>query len=332
MSLDLPWSMIDPLPTILWHVLPISRSTQTPHPAQGASRCGDWGSSTFSFGKCCSFKFPSQVDKTSESKECPNIFCFSDFCFPNTFFPNKTSQRITPKIRRLHHEPTCWVKTAGFLLPKVCHGLRRRVFFQHFPNRRQCETDSGRCMADIFTSPQNTVDPCVTSIDGMKEVDAIDHEDDDLKWAPDLFFAWKSWKGISRCLSLVMSPLQSNSHSFSKLKHFNPKSSEASFPNILVPSLFSKLHVLHRKGPTLSTSTRAPVFHGKNRGNRRRHRWSFWNSTPPRPSPQTKCRKWRPTTSPGRSTPLPNEGRPSWVGSFSHAFWKRSSDEWKWRI
>lgn len=108
------------------------------------------------------FKFPSQVDKTSESKECPNIFCFSDFCFPNAFFPNKTAQRITPKIRRLHHEPTCWVKTAGFLLPKVCHGLRRRVFFQHFPNRRQCETDSGRCMADIFTSPQNTVDPCVT--------------------------------------------------------------------------------------------------------------------------------------------------------------------------
>ena len=74
-----------------------------------------------------------------------------------------------------------------------------------------------------------------------------------------------------------MSPLQSNSHSFSKLKHFNPKSSEASFPNILVPSLFSKLHVLHRKGPTLSTSTRAPVFHGKNRGNRPLESLEFWN-------------------------------------------------------
>ena len=43
------------------------------------------------------------------------------------------------------------------------------------------------CVADIFTS-QLLHHPGVSvglSIDGMKEVDAIDHEDDDLKLAPD---------------------------------------------------------------------------------------------------------------------------------------------------
>ena len=49
---------------------------------------------------------------------------------------------------------------------------------------------------------------------------------------------------------------------FLRLKKNQQSSSQAS-PNI--PSLFSKLHVLHRKGPTLSTSTRAPglVFWGR---------------------------------------------------------------------
>lgn len=110
---------------------------------------------------------------------------------------------------------------------------------------------------------------CHLSIDGMKEVDAIDHEDDDLKLAPDFFLPEKVGKEY-RVACHWWCPLQSNSHTFSKIKHFNPKSSEASFPNI--PSLFSKLHVLHRKGPTLSTSTRAPVFHWFDR---RMNRLSF---------------------------------------------------------
>ena len=95
----------------------------------------------------------------------------------------------------------------------------------------------------------------------MKEVDAIDHEDDDLKWAPDLFYCLKK---LERNIMLpvigdVLSPIQ------------NPL--KLLFPTY--QSLFSKLHVLHRKGPTLSTSTRAPVFHWKNSEDRRRHRWSF---------------------------------------------------------
>lgn len=286
-------------------------------------------SSTCSFGTCCSFKFPSQVDKTSESKECPNIFCFSDFCFPNTFFfPNKTSQRITPKIRRLHHEPTCWVKTAGFLLPKVCHGLRRRVFFQHFPNRRQCETDTGRCMADIFTSPQNTVDPKQSPVNWWNERSRCDRP---WRWWPKVgagpFFlpekVGKEYRVACHWWCPLSNPI---------LTHFLRSNISIHNPvKLLFPtyqSLFSKLHVLHRKGPTLSTSTRAPVFH-----------WSaeasleFWvfphlHGQVRRQSAVNEGQRCGQAAAHRYPT---KEGHP-WEKGEKPTPFERDQDEWKWRI